>query len=137
MTTRLRDSVTGEWIDCVKFTLDRKTGKMVEVSDGGTSTPVKADYKCRWIQFRYEEQMELARSSRNALLAVQAELYRLHFRSWEKNKPIVLGNLAFRKLGFHHTDKTRALKDLKTAGWIEVEWRTGRAPLVTILRSFA
>jgi hypothetical protein len=80
--------------------------------------------------------LELAKSSRNVLLAVQAELFHLHFKSWVKTAPIALGNSVVQSLGFHPTDKIRALKDLEIAGWITVQWRKRQSPLVMIVKGF-
>ena len=96
--------------------------------------PTKADRI--FVQYQYKAQLELARSSRNALLAVQAELYHLHFKSWDKTASIELGNAVFRVLGFSHADKIRALKELEKAGWIAVQWRDRKSPLVTLLKGF-
>jgi hypothetical protein len=89
-----------------------------------------------FVQYNYKAQLELAKSSRNALLAVQAELYYLHFKCWDKTAPIALGNAVFRALGFCNKDKTRALKELENAKWIYVQWRERKSPLVTLLKGF-
>jgi hypothetical protein len=134
------------------YKLDRETGRWVPVENllpngRGPETP-RNGTGCNpagkrrskttrdWVQYHYEEQLELAKSSRNVLLAVQAELFHLHFKSWDKTTPITLGNSVVQSLGFHPTGKIRALKDLEKAGWITVQWRKRQSPLVTIVKGF-
>ena len=121
-------------------------GERVVFNDDGSYSPVaegrQADtkpassVKCQWVAFRYLDQLELARQTRNALLAVQAELHRMHFRAWDKKAPIAFGNSTLRGLGFSHHEKTRALKALETAGWITVQWHGKKTPRVTIIQGF-
>jgi len=92
--------------------------------------------KCGWISFNYRKQLELARLSHCPLLAVQAELFRLHFRAWDKKAPVVLGNQMLHELGFDHHAKNRALRILEAAGWVRVEWRDKEAPRVVLLTGF-
>jgi hypothetical protein len=92
--------------------------------------------KCGWVAFRYEKIMGLAHKTRNPLLAVLAELHWLYFRAWDKEKPIELNNCTLRKLGFTHHNKKRILKILEEDGWISIEWRTRKSPLVTIISGF-
>ena len=87
-----------------------------------------------WCKFDYEGQLELARKSRIAGYAVQAELYRLWFKNYDKTQPIALGNGVFKKLGFDRRRRIRALKDLENAGFVAVQWRKRKSPLVTVIR---
>lgn len=119
----------GEW-----FSRDRKTGEWIP--RGEMKLRRKEASKCRFVQFSYKEEMELARQSRDALLAVRAELYRLHFQAWDKKAPIAFNNAALQGLGFSHHDKIRALKALEAAKWITVRWRVKRSPEVVILKGF-
>jgi hypothetical protein len=66
--------------------------------------------KYTWTSYSYEKQLELAKSSRIPLLAVLAELHRLHFQARNKKAPI--------------------------AGWITVKWNKLRTPQVTIVSGF-
>jgi hypothetical protein len=91
---------------------------------------------CSWVAFHYVGQLELARQTRNALMAVQAELFRLHYEAWDKSKPIKFSNHVLRELGFNRHDKIRALKILETAGWIRIKWRERKSPLVTLVAGF-
>ena len=86
--------------------------------------------------FQYKEQLELARQTRNVLMAVMAELHRQWFKAWDKKAAVVLGNITLQSLGFDHHNKIRALKALEAAGWISVRWRKCQSPLVTILKGF-
>src|SRR5262249_4580306 len=92
--------------------------------------------KYSFVAYGYKDEMELAKQSRNALLAVRAELHRLHFLTKDKNAPIRLGNAVFKSLGFTHCSKNRALKILEKGRWVAVEWNKTKSPLVTLLRGF-
>jgi hypothetical protein len=87
--------------------------------------------KYKWTQYDYREQLELAKLTRNALLAVLAELHRLHFIAWGKKAPIRFGTSVLRSLGFSRHDKIRALRTLEKAGWITVQWHKCKSPDVT------
>ena len=78
--------------------------------------------------------MELAKLTRNALLAVLAELHRLHFLAWNKKAPIKFGSSVLRSLGFSHNEKIRSLQALERAGWITVQWHKRESPLITVVR---
>jgi hypothetical protein len=94
--------------------------------------PVKPE-KPLWCKFDYRRQMKLAQTTHNAAIAVQAELYRLWFRAYDKAEPIALPNTLFEKLGFSHHAKNRALKAFIKIGNIKVKWRSRKSPLITIL----
>ena len=87
-----------------------------------------------WCKFDYENQLGLARIFRVPVIALQAELYRLWFKlpNNEKYRPIELGNSVFRKLGFSHHDKFRALKHLEEMGWVKIANRNGQTPSVVV-----
>jgi hypothetical protein len=85
-----------------------------------------------FVQYPYDTQMTLAKQTRNCLIAVQAELYRLFFQNWHKNQPIELGNSVFRSLGFDNKQKKRALEALETAKHIKVQWRENQSPLIVL-----
>jgi hypothetical protein len=84
-------------------------------------------------QFDYERQLGLAKTSRAPLFALQAELYRLWFQAYDKTQPIELPNAIAKKLGFSRVSKNYALRRLEKTGWIKVEWRKGKAPLIRII----
>jgi hypothetical protein len=86
-----------------------------------------------FVQFFYAKQLELANRTRNCLMAVQAEIFHLYFKQWKKTEPIELGNKVLQSLGFDNKQKKKALEDLESAGWIEIEWRKNRSPLITLL----
>ena len=86
-----------------------------------------------WFKCYYTKQMWLADLSRNALIAVQAELHHQLYKSRDKTQPVQLGNQALRKLGFTHHDKKRALERLEEAKLVKVQWRGSKAPLVHVL----
>lgn len=87
-------------------------------------------------QFHYETLLALAAKTRDALLAVLTILHHRQFKNWNKAAPITLGNRRLRALGFHHTDKIRALKELSDAGWITVRWCDRKSPQVTFIKGF-
>lgn len=90
-----------------------------------------------WCPSYYRDQLAIAKSSRIAIIAVQAELNHLRFKSYDKGAPVELSNAVFKELGFSHSDKIRALKALEKAGWVKVQWRVRKSPLVVIIRKFA
>src|SRR5260370_17679095 len=71
--------------------------------------------KYKWTRYEYQEQLELAKLTRNALLAVLAELHRLHFLAWDKKAPIGFGTSILRSLGFNAHDNTQSLQPLQQA----------------------
>jgi hypothetical protein len=116
-----------------KIAKDHQTGEWFNVED----TPSKpSKIEDEWHRYYYEEQLVLAKFSRNALIAVQAELHHLRYQSFDKNKPVALGNTLLKALGFHRNCKADALKGMEKAGLISVEWRKGKPPLVTFTRRF-
>ena len=64
-----------------------------------------------WTRYDYQEQLELAKQTRIALLAVLAELHRLHFAARDKKAPIEFSSVTLRSLGFSTHDKIRSLRD--------------------------
>lgn len=86
-----------------------------------------------WVAFNYKKQMELAREAHNPLLAVQAELYRLQFKSWNKRKSLLFN---CSRLEFSRWAVMRALKLLQKQGWISIDSEKGQCPRVRILRGF-
>jgi hypothetical protein len=118
-----------------------KNGGRLEVWDGIPMVIEKildhqSQKKYKWTQYEYQEQLKLAKLTRNALLVVLAELHRLYFQAWNKKVPIKFGSSTLRSLGFSHHEKIRALKALERAGWITVQWHKHKSPLVTIMRGF-
>jgi hypothetical protein len=118
-----------------------KNGGRLEMWDGipmviekGQLLDRQSRKKYKWTRYEYQEQLELAKLTRDALLAVLAELHRLHFLAWNKKAPIKFGNSVLRFLGFNHHDKIRALQALEKAGWITVQWHRRKCPQITIVR---
>jgi hypothetical protein len=121
-----------------------KNGGRLELWDGIPIVIEKTQFsggrsgeKYKWTRYDYQEQLKLAKLTRNALLAVLAELHRLHFRAWDKKAPIVFSNSALRSLGFSHHDKIRTLQSLEKAGWITVRWHRCKSPRITIVRGLS
>lgn len=110
-------------------------GKSDETSVTGPKVP-SPRLKCGWVMISTRELFKLAHFQRSATLAVLAELYRLHFESWDKSQPVKFGNRALKELGFSHHDKNRALEDLETLGWVSVQRNGRKAPTVKILKGF-
>jgi hypothetical protein len=119
----IRNWETGNWEEVSKSAPKAKSGKSNDESH-------------LWVAFRYKHQIKLAEQTRIPLLAVQAELFRLYFRAWDKTAPIEFNNSVLREIGFRPYDKIRALKILESAGWIAVQWRKRKSPLVTIREGF-
>jgi hypothetical protein len=118
-----------------------KNGGRLEMWDGipmviekGPLSDHRIAKKYKWTRYEYQEQLKLAKQTRNALLAVLAELHRLQFLAWDKKAPIKFGSTVLRSLGFNHHDKIRSLQALERAGWITVQWHKHKSPLVTIVR---
>jgi hypothetical protein len=88
--------------------------------------------KYKWTRYEYRDQLELAKLTRCALLAVLAELHRLYFLAWNKKAPFEFSSSVLRSLGFSHHDKIRALQSLEKAGWITVQWHKRKSPMITI-----
>jgi len=80
--------------------------------------------------------MKFAKATHNTLLAVRAELHRLHYLAKDKNAPIKFSSAKLELLGFTRWSKNRALKILEKEGWVSIEWGKTKAPLVTLLRGF-
>ena len=109
--------------------------EMTELKAAATASRKESPRQTKplWCKFDYNRQIELARQSRNAIIAVQTELYRLRFKAYDKAKPIPVGNQFLKSLGISHHAKIWALKKLEKVGIIEVDWRKNRTPLVTII----
>jgi len=70
---------------------DPKSGKKIPmVIEKPQPSDRQSQKKYKWTRYEYQEQLELAKLTRNALLAVLAELHRLHFLAWDKKAPINL-----------------------------------------------
>jgi hypothetical protein len=59
------------------------------------TTKPKKQNESLFVLYPYDAQMNLAKQTRNCLIAVQAELYRLYLQKWDKTQPIELGNRIF------------------------------------------
>jgi len=84
-----------------------------------------------WDKAYYGPSLEIASHARNALVAVMAII-----RNLNKGKPFTLGNATMEEWGFRSRDKIRALKELEATGFVKVEWRKKKSPLVTVLKNF-
>jgi hypothetical protein len=84
-----------------------------------------------WGPVYSQELRQIALLKHSALLTVLAELIRLHFKNHRQKTPFV-----FRcsTLGFNRITIWRALIDFEIAGWISVQRRQRKSPLVTILK---
>jgi hypothetical protein len=118
-----------------------KNGGRLEMWDGipmviekGQLSGRQSGKKYKWTRYEYQEQLKLAKLTRNALLAVLAELHRLHFLAWDKKAPIKFGSSVLRSLGFSHHEKIRSLQALERAGWITVRWHKRKSALIAIVR---
>ena len=114
-----------------------KTSNFPRTDRGKSADPIKVTKPKRaneplFVQYPYNAQLELAKHARNCLIAVQAELYRLYFQSWDKTQPIELGNSVFRSLGFDNKQKKKALEALEAAKHVKIQWRENQSPLITL-----
>lgn len=90
-----------------------------------------------WDKAKLKECLEIAQLARDPLLAVMTIIRNKHqHRKRPKGKPIKLGNDTMEELGFKPIAKIRALKKLEAWGFVKVEWRERKAPLITVLRPF-
>jgi hypothetical protein len=111
-----------------QLTWDRKAGEFVPVESGQR---VRTPNDNWWDKAYYGPSLEIASHARNALLAVVAII-----RNRNKGKPFTLGNGTMEECGFRSRDKIRALKELEATGFVKVEWRKKKSPLVTVLKEF-
>jgi hypothetical protein len=111
-----------------QLTWDREVGEFVAVEPGQR---VRTPNDNWWDKAYYGPSLEIASHARNALLAVVAII-----RHRNKEEPFVFGNVTMKQLGFRSEDKTRALKQLEAARFVEVEWRNRKSPVVTVLKEF-
>ena len=111
-----------------QLTWDRETGKFVPVEPTQRVRTFKANW---WDKAYYGPSLEIASHARNALVAVMAII-----RNLNKGKPFTFGNVTIEECGFRSRDKIRALKELEATGFVKVEWRNKKSPLVTVLKDF-
>jgi hypothetical protein len=111
-----------------KLRWDSELADFVEAAEIPRIKSSKANW---WDKSYYGPSLEIASHTRNALLAVVAII-----RNLNKGKPFALGNVTMGECGFRSRDKIRALKELEATGFVKVEWRKKKSPLVTVLRDF-
>jgi hypothetical protein len=111
-----------------QLTWDREGRKFVPAESGQLIRAAKGNW---WDKAYYGPSLEIASHARNALLAVVAII-----RSRNKGEPFAFGNVTMKELGFRREEKIKALKQLEATGYVKVEWRNRRSPLVTVLRDF-
>jgi hypothetical protein len=111
-----------------QLTWDREAGKFVPVEPDQRVRTSKANW---WDKAYYGPSLEIASHARNALLAVVAII-----RNRNKGKPFSLGNKTMEECGFRSRDKIRALKELEATGFVKIEWKKKKSPLVTVLKDF-
>ena len=111
-----------------QLTWDRDASEFVAVEPVQRVRTSKANW---WDKAYYGPSLEIASHARNALLAVVAII-----RSRNKGERFVFGNATMKQLGFRREDKIRALKQLEATGFVKVEWRNRKSPLVTVLKKF-
>jgi hypothetical protein len=111
-----------------KFRWDSGSAGFVEADAIPRINSSKANW---WDKSYYGPSLEIASHTRNALLAVVAII-----RNLNKGKPFPFGNVTMGECGFRSRDKIRALKELEATGFVKVEWRNKKSPLVTVLKDF-
>jgi hypothetical protein len=123
-----------EFDESLRLTPEQAEKVLAEMQMKASSKVAARQESYKWAAYNYRELLELAKQTRNILLAVLAELHRLHFQAWKKKEPIEFGNSVIEPLGFNRHDKIRALRVLEKAGWISVQWHRRKLPKVTILK---
>ena len=111
-----------------QLTWDKEAGEFVPVEPAQRVRTSKANW---WDKAYYGPSLEIASHTRNALVAVMAII-----RNLNKGKAFALGNATMEEWGFRSRDKIRALKELEATGFVKVEWRKKKSPLVTVLKDF-
>jgi hypothetical protein len=111
-----------------KLRWDSESADFVEASEMPRTKSSRASW---WDKSYYGPSLEIASHTRNALLAVMAII-----RNLNKGQPLALGNITMGECGFRSRDKIRALKELEATGFVRVEWRKKKSPLVTVLKGF-
>jgi hypothetical protein len=111
-----------------KLRWDSESAAYVEADAIPRINSAKANW---WDKAYYGPSLEIASHAGNALLAVVAII-----RNRNKGEPFVFGNVTMKELGFRREDKINALKELEAKGFVRVEWRNRRSPLVTVLKDF-
>ena len=111
-----------------KLRWDSELADFIEAAETPRINFSKANW---WDKSYYGPSLEIASHTRNALLAVVAII-----RNLNKGKPFTLGNATMEEWGFRSRDKIRALKELEATGFVKVEWRKKKSPLVTVLKDF-
>ena len=85
-----------------------------------------------WSKAYYYAGLEIAKANRDRFLAVMTIVRQRN--NWYRGEAFLFGNVTMSRLGFHHKDKIRALKKLETWGFVRVEWRPQKSPMVTVIR---
>jgi hypothetical protein len=111
-----------------KLRWDSESADFVEADAIPRINSSKANW---WDKAYYGFSLEIASHARNALLAVIPII-----RNRNKGKAFTLGNVTMEECGFRSRDKIRALKELEATGFVKVEWRKKKSPLVTVLKDF-
>ena len=111
-----------------KLRWDSESAAYVEADAIPRINSAKANW---WDKAYYGPSLEIASHTRNALLAVMVII-----RNRNRGKPFALGNVTMGECGFRSRDKIRALKELEATGFVKVEWRKKKSPLVTVLKEF-
>jgi hypothetical protein len=87
-----------------------------------------------WDKAYYDACLEIAKLARSPILAVVTVIRNRWKRS--KGQPFSFGNVTMSGMGFDDMAKARALKQLEVAGFIKVERRLKKSPLITVLKMF-
>jgi len=102
----------------------------------------KKTYNCNRQEYRensygkryYRETMERAKATGCALLAVEADIL---WRWWDAGEQsFSYPNVELNKYGFTSQQKNTVLRKFEEAGWISVQWRGKKSPIVTLLKRF-
>jgi hypothetical protein len=95
------------------------------------ATPLKKSSRFTHCTFRVRDLEALAAIRHDATLALLIHLVRVWFQDFQRN-PIVLTRAELNGVRMSKFVKARALANLKKAGFVSVEQRPGKSPLVTL-----
>jgi hypothetical protein len=90
----------------------------------------------KWVWYDFKMQLAAAQQSGSCLFAVQAVIYRQHFKAWAKKEPFEFNRTLVKLTGFERHAVVRALRFWESQKWIKVDWSVRQPPLVTIRSGF-
>jgi hypothetical protein len=96
------------------------------------AAPVKREKKEPFAKVPLRWAAEAVKATRTPKALVWIELLHLAWKAGGPTFPVPCGKLE--KKGVDRTTRRRALRELEAAGLIQVAWKHGKTPLVTLVR---